>query len=221
MKIIGIQSSPRGRNSNTLKLLNAALEGAAAAGADTELIDVAKLNIKYCIACDTCHKTGICSIKDDYNAAMGKLLEADGIICSSPNYITNVTAQLKTLFDRSPLVIHEQLFEEKYGFSLTTAGSLNVDFVLDIMNAFLKSCGAIVTGGVGCAMVQGPDELKAAVSRSHEMGMDLVEAIREKRQYPGQEAEHRAWREGFKNVIMANREKWPHNVEHWTERGWL
>ena len=43
MKIIGIQSSPKGKNSNTLKLLNAAMEGAAEAGAETEIIDVTKL----------------------------------------------------------------------------------------------------------------------------------------------------------------------------------
>ena len=32
MKIVGISSSPRGKNSNTLKLLDAALEGAEEAG---------------------------------------------------------------------------------------------------------------------------------------------------------------------------------------------
>ena len=127
MKIVGISSSPRGKNSNTLKLLNAALDGAAEAGADIESIDVAKLKIKYCTACDSCHEKGVCSIKDDYDSVLEKLLAADGIIWSSPNYITNVTAQLKTLFDRSPLVIHEQLFEGKYSLSVTTAGSDELD----------------------------------------------------------------------------------------------
>jgi len=46
MKIVGISSSPRGQNSNTLKLLDAALEGAKEAGAEVESIDVAKLKIK-------------------------------------------------------------------------------------------------------------------------------------------------------------------------------
>ena len=36
MKIVGIQSSPRGKNSNTLKLLDAALDGAAEEGAEVE-----------------------------------------------------------------------------------------------------------------------------------------------------------------------------------------
>ena len=46
MKIVGIQSSPRGKNSNTLKLLDAALNGASEAGAEIEAIDVAKLKIR-------------------------------------------------------------------------------------------------------------------------------------------------------------------------------
>ena len=42
MKIVGISSSPRGQNSNTLKLLDAALDGAVKAGAEIESIDIAK-----------------------------------------------------------------------------------------------------------------------------------------------------------------------------------
>lgn len=221
MKIVAIQSSPRGKNSNTLKLLNAALEGVTAAGGETELIDITKLNIKYCTACNVCYKTGVCPIKDDYNSVLEKLLSADGIIWSSPNYMANVTAQLKTLFDRSPNVTHEQLFEGKYGFSLTTAGSRDVNFVLDIMNAFMRICGGNSIGGVGCAMVQGPSAMEAAIGRSYEMGRDLVEAIREKRKYPEQEAVHKAWREGFRNIIIANKEQWPHNVDHWISKGWM
>ncbi len=221
MKIVGIQSSPRGKNSNTLKLLDAALNGAAEAGAEIEAIDVAKLKIKYCTACNSCHETGVCSIKDDYNVVLEKLLGADGIIWSSPNYITNVTAQLKTLFDRSPLVIHEQLFEGKYSLSLTTAGSGEVDFVLNIMNNFMTHCGGNVIGGVGCAMAQGPSAMETAIEKSHEMGKDLVEAIKEKRQYPEQEAVHEAWRERFKYVILANKDNWTHNCDYWMEKGWI
>jgi multimeric flavodoxin WrbA len=221
MKIVGIRSSPRGKNSNTLKLLDAALDGAAEAGAEVEAIDVAKLKIKYCTACNSCHEKGVCSIKDDYNGVLEKLLAADGIIWSSPNYMMNVTAQLKTLFDRSPLITHEQLFEGKYSLSLTTAGSGGVDFVLDIMNDFMILCGGNTIGGIGCSMSQGPSAMEAAIGKSREMGKDLVEAIREKRQYPEQEAKHKAWRERFKHVILANKDRWTHNCDYWMEKGWI
>jgi multimeric flavodoxin WrbA len=221
MKIVGISSSPRGKNSSTLKLLDAALKGAAESGAEVESIDVAKLNIKYCTACDKCHKAGECSIKDDYPALLAKLLEADGIIWSSPNYITNVTAQLKTVFDRSPLIIHEQLFDGKYSLSLTTAGGNEVDFILGIMNNFTIQCGGKSIGGVGCSMSQGPEVIEAAIEKSREVGKDLVEAIKEKRQYPEQEATHQVWREGFKHTILAHKDHWTHNCDYWIEKGWI
>ncbi len=221
MKIIGISSSPRSKNSNTLRLLNAAMDGAAEAGAEIELIDVAKLEIKYCTACNSCHDKGVCSIKDNYNTVLEKLLAADGIIWSSPNYITNVTAQLKTLFDRSPLVIHEQLFEEKYSLSLTTAGSDELDFVLGIMDNFMIHCGGKTIGGVGCSVAKGPEAMEAAIVKSQAMGKDLVEAIKEKRSYPEQEAKHEAWRARFKYVILANKDHWTHNCDYWMEKGWL
>ena len=222
MKIVGIQSSPRGKNSNTLKLLNAALDGAAEDGAEVEIIDVAKLKIQYCNACNVCHETGVCTIqKDDFKLVLEKLLAADGIIWSSPNYINNITAQLKTLFDRSPLIIHEQLFDGKYSLSLTTAGSGKVDFVLGIMDDFMVHCGGNSIGGAGCAMSQGPSAMEAAIEKSREMGKDLVRAIKEKRTYPEQQAAHEAFRANFKNVLLANKDHWTHNCEYWAEKGWI
>ncbi len=223
MKIVGIQSSPRGKNSNTLKLLDAALDGAAEAGAEVEAINIAKLKIKYCIACDSCHDKGVCSIKDDYNGVLEKLLAADGIVWSSPNYMMNVTAQLKTLLDRGPLIAHEQLFEGKYGLSLTTAGAGidEVDFVLNIMNKFMTRCGGNVIGGVGCAMAQGPSAIEVAIEKSREMGKDLVEAVKEKRPYPEQEAANKAWKERFKYIILANKDHWKHNYDYWMGKGWI
>lgn len=221
MKIVGIQSSPRGKHSNTLKLLNAALDGASEEGAEVESVDIAKMKIKYCTACNSCHETGVCTIKDDYEVVLKKLLDADGIVLSSPNYITNVTAQLKTMFDRSPLVIHEQLFDGKYGLSLTTAGSDELDFVLGIMDNFIIQCGGQTIGGMGCSVAKGPEAMEEATVKSHEMGKDLVKAIKEKRQYPEQEARHEAWRTRFKYVILANKEQWTHNCAYWMEKGWL
>lgn len=113
-----------------------------------------------------------------------------------------MTAQLKTLFDRSPLVIHEQLFDGKYGFSLTTAGSDELDFVLGIMDNFIVQCGGKTIGGVGCSVARGPEAMEAALVKSREMGKELVEVIKEKRQYPEQEARHEAWRERFRSVIL-------------------
>jgi hypothetical protein len=63
--------------------------------------------------------------------------------------------------------------------------------------------------------------MEAAIEKSHEMGKELVEAIKENKQYPEQEAVHEAWRKRFKYVILANKEHWTHNCDYWMEKGWL
>ncbi len=221
MKVIGIQSSPRRKNSNTLKLLEAALEGAREAGAETGLIDITRLRIKYCKGCVACYRDGLCHQKDDYNSVKEKILEADGIILASPNYIDNVTAQLKTFFDRSANFIHEQLLDGKYGLTITTSGSGNDEFVLSIMDRFIKISGGLAVGSVGCGMGQGPEALEAAVAEARAKGKDLAAAIREKRAYPGQAVAHKAWMDSFANTLKRNKGLWKHNYEYWVEKGWI
>jgi hypothetical protein len=89
------------------------------------------------------------------------------------------------------------------------------------MNNYTKSCGGNTIGGVGCAMSQGPSALEEAIEKSREMGKDLAKAIKEKRQYPEQEAAHKTWRERFKYVILANKDHWTHNCDYWMEKGWI
>ncbi|HEX7514726.1 MAG TPA: flavodoxin family protein, partial [archaeon] len=100
MKILGINSSPRGKNSRTLKLVNAVLDGAKERGAETELVDIGALDIQYCIGCQVCYAEGECIQEDDLSELWAKMMRADGIVLGSPVYINGVTAQLKTVIDR-------------------------------------------------------------------------------------------------------------------------
>ncbi len=221
MKIIAITSSPKGKNSLTLKLVNAALEGAGEAGAETEIIDVTKHQINYCIGCVSCYKNGRCVQKDELNDILAKIVAADGIIYSSPNYIDGVTAQLKTLLDRSANVIHEQLFDGKYGFSLTTAGGGGDEQVLNVMNSFITKGGGYVIGSASFMASQGPEGMEAGIKKSKALGKDLATAIKEKREYPEQEAEHRQWKNRFAVSVKFNKDRWAHNYQHWVEKGWI
>ncbi len=66
MKVIGLIASPKGKDSNTLRLVNAVLAGAKEAGAETELVDIYSLRIEYCTACGTCYAKGECTLLDDF-----------------------------------------------------------------------------------------------------------------------------------------------------------
>lgn len=68
MKVIAINGSPR-PNKNTVQLLNQALMGAQAAGAETKMISLYPLQYRGCVSCFYCKRKdkehGTCIIKDD------------------------------------------------------------------------------------------------------------------------------------------------------------
>jgi multimeric flavodoxin WrbA len=222
MKIIGIHGSPRGSKSNTLKLLNAALDGAKKAGADVELLDVTKLKINYCISCFTCYKKGVCAQqKDDFIPTFEKVLAADGVIFSSPVYIDSVTAQLKTFMDRMTDAVHSKLFDGKYGFSVVTTGGGGDQIVLDYLNGYINRCGGLYIGGASAVMGRGPEDMEKAIKKSEGLGEDLVQAIGEKRSYPEQEAILKMGRERFAMAIKFNKDAWTADYNHWVKKGWI
>jgi multimeric flavodoxin WrbA len=151
LKVLGMNASPRGSNSQTLRLVKAALDAAKESGAETELVDLCKLDIEYCNACGVCYAKGRCIHEDDFDELYQKILNYDGLILGSPNYFHTVTAQMKAMLDRMADTIHCQLLTGKYGCSAATAGSPASDEVTDYVNKILMVFGANVVGQVGAS----------------------------------------------------------------------
>lgn len=221
MNIIALLGSPRGKGGNTYRLIESAVRGAGDAGADTLLVDITEMDIGYCTGCSSCYSTGDCIQADDYEEILELILESDGIILGSPVYINSVTAQLKTLFDRMPDVVHCQRLLGKYGFSVSTAGGGNADLVCDYMNNTLQVMGANTTGGAYAVLAEGDEAFEDACRKSYELGKDLVAAISEKRVYPEQEVFHDGMHERMKNLVLFHKDEWTHEYEYWKEKAWL
>ena len=99
MKVLGILGSPR-KSGNTELLLEEALKGAEAEGAEVERLRLTDYNIIPCKECLACFKDGNCIILDDMAKIYPKLLEADIILLASPIFFYGVTAWAKALIDR-------------------------------------------------------------------------------------------------------------------------
>ena len=214
-KILGINGSPKGEKSQTRRLVMAALEGARQAGADITFIDVCGLEIRYCTACGNCYAKGECILDDDFPEVLEKMLDADGVILGSPNYIDSVTAQLKTLFDRMADSIHCQYFTGKYGCSVCTAGGSNADEVAEYMNTTLLHLGATTVGKVGLNFLGNPDAIIPAEKRAKELGRKLSEAIKTEWKDPAQARIQADRREYFRKLVMFNKDLWKHEYDHW------
>ncbi|MFZ1897566.1 flavodoxin family protein, partial [Methanoregula sp.] len=197
MKVIGVNASPRGKDSNTLRLVNAVLEGAKDEGADTEFIDLHTLRIEYCTACGTCYATGECTLLDDFSDLFDRIMNADGIILGAPNYIDSVPAPMKAFFDRMADAIHCQMLTGKFGCSVCTAGGAGEAEVVGYMNKVLTTLGATVVGGVGVAIGRDPAALGKAETEAIELGKTLARSIRGELSYPEQDEIHRQKREYF------------------------
>lgn len=109
MQVLTICSSPKSENSNTLKIVKPILSGMKSAGANYEIVDLAKLNIHHCIGCLACWlKTpGVCIYKDDMADILTKIVSADFIIFATPLYVYTLSGLMKNCLDRMmPLGSH-------------------------------------------------------------------------------------------------------------------
>jgi multimeric flavodoxin WrbA len=219
MIIIGISGSPRGAESQTLRLVAAVLAGARAGGAETELADVGGLRFAFCTACETCHATGQCVHHDEAARLIDRLMKADGIVLGSPNYFRNVTAPMKAFLDRMSRIIHGQLFTGKYGCSVATAGGPAPGIVTDYLNDTLISLGVYAVGRVAVSLSEGPDALARGLDQANALGRDLAAAIAGKRVYEDQKKTHERTAAYFRHLVERNRDRWPHEHEAWIKQG--
>ncbi len=100
-KILVFTASPR-KNGNSAILALEASRAARQAGAAVEVINLARLRINPCRACDRCREKGPgkCVQKDDMQKLYPKLIEAEGLILAHPVYWFTINAQTKLFLDR-------------------------------------------------------------------------------------------------------------------------
>lgn len=102
-KIVAVNAGPR-KGWNTDTLITEAAKGAESAGAEIIKFDLFRLE-KYtgCISCFGCKKEkfkGHCVCKDGLTPVLDAIREADGLIIGSPNYLSEMTASFRALYER-------------------------------------------------------------------------------------------------------------------------
>lgn len=99
MKVLILNGSPRA-NGNTAIAIREMEHVFAENGVETETILVGNKNIRGCVACNGCGKTGKCVFDDIVNEVAVKFAEADGLVVASPVYYASANATLIALLDR-------------------------------------------------------------------------------------------------------------------------
>jgi len=219
MKILGINASPKGSKSETLKLVKAVLNGAKSKGGEVELVDLCTLHIEFCNACGICYKKGRCVKKDDFQTLYKKILAAEGLVMGSPNYFRSVTAQMKTMIDRMADAIHCQLLTGKYSVNVATSGGIGQDQqVTDYLNEIMLNFGSFVTGSTGVSVRSGPKSLEKTEKKAFRLGETLVEDIKSGKNYRKQKKRLEENKKHFQDLVKMHKDEWVHEYKYWDKK---
>lgn len=141
-KVIAINASPR-KNYNTDTLLKKALEGAAAAGAETEMVYLYDLSFKGCISCLACKlrkepRPNRCIINDALRPVLDKVHAADAMIIGSPIYFSEITGVGRAFLER---LLFQYLNYDDFSQPLSPTKKTGLIFTMNIAESQLEDFG--------------------------------------------------------------------------------
>lgn len=155
MKVIGINGSSR-KDGNTAIIIRTIFEELNKRGIETELIQLADVDIEPCRACFACK--GNCVFrKDGFSDVFSKMVRADGIILGSPVYSADVSSRMKALLDRGGVVaaVNPGILKHKLGVAVAAVRRAGGMTAVDTMNHFFLNKEMIVIGSTYWNMVYG------------------------------------------------------------------
>jgi multimeric flavodoxin WrbA len=218
MKIVAINGSGSGAKGVTGQTLEGVLEGVRESGAEIELLPLNELKISPCTGCGTCKRTGQCVFKDDYLKIKEAMLASDGVILASPNYISNVSSQMKAFLDRSfCFLFHCQAMNGKYGAVVVASGGPRYEPVEEYLMHVTGSMGCWRVGSIVAASPQmdDPDECASVMDEAQALGRSLVKAVKTKQAFSDQEEERETTFEVMRWLVESTKDEAPFEYEYW------
>jgi multimeric flavodoxin WrbA len=130
-------------------------------------INLSEYNIAYCTGCTICYSEGFCPLdrKDNFNEIREIIKNSDGVILSSPNYVSSVTGIFKTFIDRMDFVTGQAL-HNKYVFTVTTYQQIRGHLV----NKYIKEQSILAGGKVRSSLVIKKDPYAAPIELGENKG---------------------------------------------------
>lgn len=145
MKVLMLNGSPR-KNGNTETALREMEKIFLANGVEAEIVQVGNKDIRGCIACLSCKKTGKCVFDDLVNETAKKFGEADGLVVASPVYYASANATLVAFLQR---LFYSTPFSKrmKVGAAVAAARRGGLTSTYDELNKFFGISGMPIASG--------------------------------------------------------------------------
>ena len=138
LKVLMINGSPR-KNGN-IALALSEMEGVfRECDVDFETVQIGRMDIRGCIACESCRKTGKCVFDDVVNELATKFEAADGLVIGSPVYYGSANGTLMAALQR---LFYSTHFDKslKVGASVVSARRSGCTATFDELNKFFTLC---------------------------------------------------------------------------------
>lgn len=124
MKISLINGSPKS-SGFTHEILDIAGDRLREKDVQVNFINLGETNIRDCIGCFNCLKTGHCVMEDDLETIIDVMLESDGFVVGSPVRNGLITACYKRFIERITYILGFTLaLENKYTMGIASVGFL-------------------------------------------------------------------------------------------------
>ena len=145
MKVLLINGSPR-VHGNTYIALNEMEKVFTDSEIETEILHVGNKDIRGCIACASCAKTGKCVFNDIVNETAKKFEECNGLVVGSPVYYASANATLIAFLTR---LFYSTHFDKtmKVGAAVVAARRGGLSSTFDELNKFFTISGMPVASG--------------------------------------------------------------------------
>jgi multimeric flavodoxin WrbA len=133
----------------------------ASGGVEAELVRLSDYHLEPCRGCKACFAKGeeFCPLKDDRDALLAKMKDADGVVFASPNYSFQVSALMKLFLDRLGYLCHRPQFHGKAFTSIVVQGFFGGDKILKYFDLMGTALGFdVVKGTCSTALVPMTDK---------------------------------------------------------------
>lgn len=139
MKVLMLNGSPRVKG-NTSRALEEMKKVFTSQNIEVNEVRVGNADVRGCIACQSCYKTGKCVFNDLVNTIAPMFEEADGLVVASPVYYASPNATLIATLDR---LFYSTHFDKrmKVGASVVCARRAGTSTAFDVLNKYFTICG--------------------------------------------------------------------------------
>ena len=155
MKVLIINGSPR-KDGNTSIAVAEMEKVFKSLNVEVETVQIGNKDVRGCIACNSCGKTGKCVFNDIVNELAPKFEAADGLVVATPVYYASANATLIACLDR---LFYSTHFDKtmKVGASVVCARRGGCSATFDELNKYFTISGMPVASSWYWNSIHGTD----------------------------------------------------------------